>query len=128
MIINMQRATLEQLFGINAVQNSQALTIYKDDLPDLTPMINNHAEALLAGLLLQASGVFEGTIVDKDGTIVIDPSGEKLTYDFRTLYEKLNVWFWKKQIVNQKRLDSFIVNVFLAYPSVANSELDLGQL
>lgn len=108
--------TLQQLFGANAVQDSQSLTIHKSDLPRLTPLINNTAESLLVALLLQAWNEFEGLLVDETGQAVVDETGNALGYDQRELYEKLHLFFWKRQFVEGKILDTFVVNVFVAPP------------
>ena len=112
----MQSLTLQQLFGTAALQDSQTLTIYKADLPGLTPSANNTAESLLVSILLQAWNEFEGLLVDELGEAVVDELGEAIGYDQRELYEKLNVWFWKRQFTQSKILDTFIMDVFIKPP------------
>lgn len=50
----MAEPTLQEVFGPNAVQDINTITIYKSDLPGLTASDDNRAESLLAGILLRA--------------------------------------------------------------------------
>ena len=120
--------TLQQLFGANATQDGQTLTIHKTDLPRLTPKANNTAESLLVAILLQAWGEFEGLLVDETGEAVVDETGDALGYDHRDLYEKLNVWFWKRQFVGGRVLDTFVIDVFVKPPTAFRTALSAGQL
>lgn len=120
--------TLQQLFGSNATQDSQSLTIRKSDLPLLTPSANNRAEQLLVAILLQAWYEFEGLLVDDQGEVVVDETGEAIGYDQRELYEKLTVWFWKRQFTGGRVLDTFVIDTFATPPPSYGTALSAGQL
>ena len=120
--------TLQQLFGANAAQDAATLVIRKFDLPGLTPSSNNTAESLLVALLLQASEEFEGLLVDETGEAVTDETGEAIAYDQRELYEKLNVWFWKRQFTGGRVLDTFVIDAFIKPPSSYGTVLSANQL
>lgn len=124
----MQNLNLQQLFGSNVTQDNQSLVIRKSDLLKLTPSANNTAESLLVAILLQAWREFEGLLVDETGGAVVDETGEAIGYDQRELYEKLNVWFWKRQFVRGKVLDSFVIDVFVKPPPIASIPLSASQL
>jgi hypothetical protein len=108
--------TLQQLFGTNAMQDNQSLVIRKSDLPLLTPSLNNTASSLLVAILLQAWNEFEGLLVDESGETVVDETGDALGYDQRGLYEKLHLWFWKRQFTGGKVLDTFVIDCFITPP------------
>ena len=115
--------TLQQLFGSNASQDSQSLTIHKSDLPKLTPLANNTAESLLVAILLQAWSEFDGLLVDEIGQAVVDETAEAIGYDQRELYEKVNVWFWKRQFVGGSVLDTFVIDSFIKPPTAIGTPL-----
>lgn len=119
---------LQQLFGANATQNSQLLIIRKSDLPGLTLSANNTAESLLAAILLQAWNEFEGLLIDETGKAVVDETREAIGYDQRGLYEKLNVWFWKRQFVGARVLDTFVIDAFVKPPPAYGVALRASQL
>jgi hypothetical protein len=112
----MQNLTLQQLFGTAALQDATTLVIHKSDLPGLTPNANNSAESLLIAILLQAWNEFEGLLADETGEAVVDEMGDAIGYDDRDLYEKLNVWFWKRQLTGGRVLDTFVINCFIKPP------------
>lgn len=113
----MHSLTLQQLFGVNAKQDDQSLVIQKSDLPHLISSANNRAEQLLVSILLLAWNEFEGTLVDETSVTVVDELENEIGYDQRELYEKLNIWFWRRQFIEGKILDTFIMDVFVN-PSV----------
>ncbi len=120
--------TLQQLFGVNATQDNQSLVIRKGDLPKLTPSANNTAESLLVAILLQAWYEFEGLLVDETGEAVVDETGEAIGYDQRKLYEKLNVWFWRRQFTGGRVLDIFVIDGFVKPPPSYGTALSVNQL
>jgi hypothetical protein len=124
----MQNLTLQQLFGSGAVQDNTALIIDKSDLPNLTSQANNTAESLLVALVLQAWNEFEGLLVDEMGEAVVDEMGGAIAYDQRELYEKLNVWFWKRQFVGGRVLDTFVIDAFVKPPPAPGTTLSASQL
>lgn len=124
----MQNLTLQQLFGANVTQNEQSIIIRKSDLPKLTPSANNTAESLLAAILLQAWSEFEGLLMDETGESIGDETGEAIGYDQREFYEKLNVWFWQRQFIERKVLDTFVIDVFVTPPTVYGTPLNPNQL
>ncbi|MBD2508282.1 hypothetical protein H6G91_13500 [Nostoc muscorum FACHB-395] len=50
----MAELTLAQVFGTNATQDATTVTIYKADLPRLTPASVNTGESLLTGIILKS--------------------------------------------------------------------------
>lgn len=123
----MQNLTLQQLFGENATQNEEWLIINKADLKMLAASENNRAEQLFVALILQVWGEFEGLITDEIGKTLVDETGEALGYDQSGLYEKLNVWFWKRQFTKERRLDTFVIDIFLSSSSMHNMPLAANQ-
>lgn len=113
----MLNLTVEQVFGKGATQNSTTVIIQKSSLPGLTPKANNKATGLLVALLLQANQQFEGNLSDSQGIVVTDQNNHPLTYNNRELYEKLNLWFWKKQYLRNYVLNTFILDVFIKPPT-----------
>jgi hypothetical protein len=120
--------TLTQLFGANATQDNQSLVIRKSDLPGLTPSSNNTAESLLVAILLQTWNEFEGLLVDETGVAVVDETGEALGYDHKELYEKLNLWFWKRQFTGGRVLDTFVIDCFIKPPPLYDTVLSASYL
>lgn len=113
----MQSLSVEQLFGKNVSQDSEYLNIRKSDLPSLTVSNDNRAEQLLVALILQVWNEFEGLLVDDTGETIVDEMGQNIGYEQRLRYEKLNLWFWRRQFIEGKILDTFIMDVFVN-PSV----------
>jgi len=120
--------TLEQLFGQGAIQDASILIIQKSSLPGLTASSSNRAEQLLTALILQAYQHFEGTLTDEQGRIITDEQGRTITYDNRALYEKLNLWFWKRQFIDSFQINTFIVDAFIKPPTEAGALLKADHL
>ena len=78
----MAEPTLQQIFGINATQDANVLTINKADLAaiGLTGSANNTAESLLAAIIAQAQSIL--TITNQESnpeqSVVIEDSIESL--------------------------------------------------
>lgn len=124
----MHSLTLQQLFGVNAKQDDQSLVIQKSDLPHLISSANNRAEQLLVSILLLAWDEFKGVLVDETGVTLVDELGNESGYDQRNLYEKLNLWFWKRQFIEGKIIDTFVMEVFINPLSVYGTALNASQL
>jgi hypothetical protein len=60
----MPEPTLQQVFGAGATQTATTITIAKADLPRLTPLAENTAESLFAGILLKAQEGLPQTTFD----------------------------------------------------------------
>jgi hypothetical protein len=92
----MQTLTLQELFGVNAVQTADELIIKKSDLSavGLTATANNGAEQLLVAILLQALSIFQGYLTDESGNIISDENNAQIGYDNRQLYELLEIFRW----------------------------------
>nr|WP_322709897.1 hypothetical protein [Nostoc sp. ChiSLP03a]MDZ8211042.1 hypothetical protein [Nostoc sp. ChiSLP03a] len=88
--------TLQQLFGVNAVQTTDELIIKKSDLSavGLTATANNRAEQLLVAILLQALSNFQGYLIDENGNSITDENNARIGYDNRQLYEFLEMFRW----------------------------------
>lgn len=124
----MENLTLQQLFGANAVQDSQTLTVRKSDLPGLTQSANNHAESLLVGILLIAWRQFEAEIADEQGRFIADEQGRILSFDHHNLYEKIDLSFWKRQFVRGKVRDTFVINLLVKPPTVYSTALKTSDV
>jgi hypothetical protein len=111
--------TLEQLFGVNAVQDSQLFSINKADLPLLTPSANNTAESLLAALLLKAFENFQGQLTDPNANKITDPQGNSITYDNSKLYDLLLIEPWDSFLKERNNslyvTDTLIIHQFSPY-------------
>ncbi|WGV24776.1 hypothetical protein [Halotia branconii] len=70
----MAEPTLAAVFGANATQDANTLTISKADLTGLTASANNTAESLLVAIILQAKLSLNATNFDSniDQSIVVD--------------------------------------------------------
>ncbi|MBL1199899.1 MAG: hypothetical protein FWK04_12625 [Nostoc sp. GBBB01] len=92
----MQVLTLQDLFGVNAVQTADELIIKKSDLSavGLTPTANNRTEQLLVAILLKALSNFQGYLTDENGNILADENNASIGYDNRQLYELLEMFRW----------------------------------
>ncbi|MGI2909502.1 hypothetical protein [Tolypothrix sp. VBCCA 56010] len=93
--------TLAQCFGESATQNNETLTIYKSDLPGLTPDAENRAEQLLAALFLKLLEEFSGSLNDPQGQKITDPQGQTITYDNSLLYSKLKLFAWRINFITR---------------------------
>ncbi|MEH2309337.1 hypothetical protein [Nostoc sp.] len=92
----MQALTLQELFGVNAVQTADELIIKKSDLSaiGLTPTTNNRAEQLAVAILLQALSNFQGYLTDDNGNVITDENNFAIEYDNRNLWELLEIFQW----------------------------------
>ncbi len=88
--------TLQELFGVNAVQTATELVIKKTDLVEigLTPQINNRAEQLAVAILLQALSAFQGYLTDESGNIITDENNTPIGYNNRESFEFLEMFLW----------------------------------
>lgn len=77
------------IFGSNAVQTSTQLIINKSDLIGLTPNINNTAESLFVSIILRL-----------------------LTGNNNVNFIKLNCVYWGGGYINNKRVDTIILNFY----------------
>ncbi|MEH2066985.1 MAG: hypothetical protein V7K47_02235 [Nostoc sp.] len=96
----MRPLTLQELFGVNAVQTADELIIKKSDLSavGLTATANNRAEQLFVAILLQALSNFQGYFIDENGNILADENNAPIGYDNRQLYELLEMFRWSAYI------------------------------
>lgn len=99
--------TLQQLFGVNAIQDSQTLTINKSDLPLLTPLSNNTAESLLAVILLKSLENYEGFITTEIDDFITDEVDNPITFNNGDIFTTLYVFNWSPYIT--ERLDNYVV-------------------
>ncbi len=92
----MQALTLQELFGVNAVQTATELIIKKADLVaiGLSPTANNRAEQLIVALILEALSIFQGNLTEEKGNIIVDENNISITYDNRNLWELLEIFYW----------------------------------
>ena len=79
----------------------------------LTASEDNRAEQLFVALILQVWDEFQGLIVDEIGENLVDETGEAIGYEQRGLYEKLGVYFWRRQLTQAKVLDILIVDIYI---------------
>lgn len=99
MIIN--SLSLAQLFGKDAFQDENVLTIKKSSLPRLSPNPINTAESLLVGILLKSSENFQGIITNENNQPITDQNNQPITFDNSDAYELLKVITWKPYQVNR---------------------------
>lgn len=105
--------SLQQLFGANAHQDSESLVIDKRDFINLSAADINTGESLLVAILLNAYHQFEGEILDELNRPITDELNRSITYSNSTLYELLNIFYWKRQLIEfqsqPKILDTFVI-------------------
>jgi hypothetical protein len=125
MLLNL---ALAQVFGAGATQDATTLTIRKSDLPGLTAAVDNRGEQLLVAFLLQLHQQFKGILTDEQGRTITDEQERKINFDNSALYEKLNIFYWKRQFITRSQesyiLDTFIIEAFVNPPTPSGSELD----
>nr|WP_290226301.1 hypothetical protein [Trichocoleus desertorum] len=109
------------LFGEGFYQDSQVIKIQKSSLHGLTPLPNNTAESLLAGLVLQAESAFTGVLLDEDEQPLLDELNKPLEYDSSLLYESLQVSLWRFLFQTKKGVPvathTFLIQ-FFASPTI----------
>lgn len=91
----MAEPTLEQVFGVGAVQDADTLTIQKSALTGLTATANNTAESLLVAILKKAMATLTTTFQgdDPDRSITIEESFQQIVTrgEFTFRQQTLNV-------------------------------------
>ncbi|WP_414579598.1 hypothetical protein [Anabaena sp. CCY 9402-a] len=104
--------TLQELFGVNAIQDDQVLVITKPDLPLLTPQSNNTAESLLVAILINALEKFQGFIEDEQGQSITDENNNPIEFDNKDAYEFLSIFNWEASF-SQRSEQNFIRNTIV---------------
>ncbi|MBH8561648.1 hypothetical protein I8748_05550 [Nostoc sp. CENA67] len=112
--------TLQQLFGVNAIQDSQTLVIQKSDLSVLTPRSDNTAESLLTAILLKSLENFEGTLTDENNNLITDENNYPIEYSQDDYYELLKVFEWEEKYFKKRNqidyfADTLIIQEFDVY-------------
>lgn len=120
--------SLQQLFGANVYQDIDRLVINKGDLSNLSASASNTAESLLLAILLNAHNNFEGILVDENFESIIDETGQLISYDHSQLYKKVNLWFWRRQFIADKILDSFVIDCFISPPTIYGAPFNPNDL
>ncbi|MCC5599967.1 hypothetical protein [Nostoc favosum] len=89
--------TLQDLFGVNAIQTADELIIKKSDLSVLgmTATTNNRAQQLVVAILLKALENFQGILTDENNTPITDENNIAIDYDNRNLWESLEMFQWR---------------------------------
>ena len=105
----MSQLTVQQIFGVNAYQNAEFLVCNKSDFLNLTNTATNKAESLLAAIILKLHSNFEGSVFDENNSALTDELNRPITFSNFNLYELLNVFYWKKQLLEGKIIDTFII-------------------
>ncbi len=112
----MTNLTLQQLFGVNATQDSQTLLIKKSDLL-LTPQINNTAGSLLIAILLKALENFQGLIEDENGQPIADENNRPIEFDNTEAFEFLKVFRWDTTFADRSSIpfirDTIVIERFI---------------
>ncbi|MDQ3018247.1 MAG: hypothetical protein M3Q64_00015 [bacterium] len=116
----MQALTLQELFGVNAVQTTTELVIKKSDLVaiGLTATASNRAEQLVVAVLLQALRNFQGYLTDENGNTITDENNTAIEYDNSQFYELLEVFRWLTYIPDgyiDKIRNQFIIHSYVLY-------------
>lgn len=119
----MKHLRFTDIFGANGTQSATEIAIKKTDFPQLTPLVTNNGEQILAAILLNLLQYFEGTIIDGDlESICIKLNGvtEELLYeefsDFENLcvykYASLEPTEYVREISNQRfGLEDLMLNI-----------------
>jgi hypothetical protein len=107
--------TLSQLFGEGATQTTDSLIIQKSYLKLLTPTPNNHAEQLLAAIVLTTHSNFAGVLEDEFNRTVTNDVGESIEFENSFLYDQLALTQWKTFVVNSKIKHTFLINQLQVY-------------
>ncbi len=97
----MAEPTLVQVFGANAVQDANSITISKADLTGLTASANNRAEALFVAILIKAQEFLNTTNQgdDPDRSITIEDSFDSIVTRGTSTFRQ------KSLTVNLQKLD-----------------------
>jgi hypothetical protein len=92
----MQTLTLQELFGVNAVQTVGELIIKKSDLSavGMSPTANNRTQQLLVAILLKALENFQGLITDENNIPITDENNYPIEYENQNLWELLEIFRW----------------------------------
>lgn len=105
----MNQLTLQQTFGVNASQDATNLYINKTDFPKLTNNFVNKGESLLIAILLNFHSNFEGSVSNENNNVITDELNRPIMFSNLNLYERLNVFYWKRQFLGGKTIDTFVV-------------------
>lgn len=62
----MPKHTLTEVFGANATQTAESITIQKADLTTLTANANNDGSTILSAILIKAQAIMSQTAYDAD--------------------------------------------------------------
>jgi len=90
--------TLVELFGVNAVQTDETLTITKADLAGtgLIPSPTNSSESLLVALILNLAGQFTGSLATEGEDTITTEDGYSLDFNIDdSIYQVLYCNFWQ---------------------------------
>ena len=92
----MQILTLQELFGVNALQTANELIIKKSDLSavGLTATASDRAEQLVIAILLKALENFQGNLTEENSNIITDENNTPIGYDNRESFEFLQMFLW----------------------------------
>lgn len=118
--------TLQQVFGVNVIQNDTTLTINKSDLPLLTPSINNRAEQLIAAILLHFYFQYEGVLIDENGDFIVDENNNTIAALINPLSNFITTFYWKKQFLirgSEQYIQHTIVLDLFATPPPEDSQV-----
>jgi hypothetical protein len=96
----MMHLSFTDIFGANATQDTNNITIQKSDFPELTATVDNNGEQVLAVILLKLRNYFEGQIVDENYMPIlgIDETNQKqeLLYEEFFAFENMVFYLYKK--------------------------------
>lgn len=95
MTTNLASLSLVDLFGKGATQDENTLVIQKASLITLTPLVNNTADSLLAGMFITALNNFKGIIVNENNQSITDEYGQSISFDNSDSFELLKIIDWK---------------------------------
>ncbi|MEH2031248.1 MAG: hypothetical protein V7K67_16560 [Nostoc sp.] len=100
----MSQLSFGQVFGVNVVETSTTITITKADLLGLTPLANNTADSILAGIVNTVHQQFEGNLTDPSGNNITDQNGVILTYDnhlyYSTTWVQFGGYYFPRNLLN----------------------------
>ncbi|MEH2371949.1 hypothetical protein [Nostoc sp.] len=110
--------TIQELFGANVVETSTTITIYKANLLGLTPLLNNTADSLFAGIINTVHQQYEGQLTDENGLTVTDQNNIPVTYDNHLFYSSTWVQFWGYLFPKGKLNSCFLFSQVKPYENI----------
>ena len=107
--------TLEQIFGVGAVQDANTITIQKTGLTHLVSSVENSGSSIFAAIVNTAWMYFEGVVTDENFQAVTDETGQSIFYDNHLYYSDFWVQFYSYFLPTGKLDFCFLVSFISSY-------------